>query len=89
MPNNKPKPQGNVEPHGSTWMDIEPVDPRQGQPLDLTIPHAMDTVLPDTRPGVQQPNIGPAPPASTLKPELIPRVAPGQYPSGSTGVIKT
>ena len=86
----KPKMHYNPDPnHGGTSMTVEPLDPRQGQPLDLTIPHAMDTVLPDTRPGVQQPNISPAPPASTLRPELIPKVAPGQYPSGSTGITKT
>lgn len=70
-------------------MDIDPIDPRQGQPIDATIPHALDQTLPDIRPGIAQPTISPAPTADTLKPTLIPRVAPGQYKSGSTGVTKT
>lgn len=52
MPNNKPKPQGTTLPHGSTFMDITPLDPRQGQPLDMTVPHAMDqTLAPPLKPG--------------------------------------
>jgi hypothetical protein len=63
MPNNKKaKPKATYNPeHGGSFMDIEPLDPRQGQPLDLTIPHAMDqTLAPPLKPGQQPtPVIGP------------------------------
>jgi hypothetical protein len=69
-------------------MDVEPLDPRQGQPVDATVPHASDTVLPSVNPSVQQPTISPLDQASTLKPTLIPKVAPGDFKTGSTGVVK-
>ncbi len=66
MPNNQPK--GNVEPHGSTWMDIQPLDPRQGQPVDLTVPHATDTILaPPLKPGQSSP------------PQIVPPGSPSDY----------
>ncbi len=78
MPNNQPK--GNVEPHGSTWMDIQPLDPRQGQPLDLTVPHATDTILPPPlKPGqILPPLIGPVGSPSDYKadPQIL---HPGDY----------
>jgi hypothetical protein len=76
-------------PQGSAMMDITPLDPRQGQVTDATVPHATDTVLPDVRPTVQQPTIDPLSPAYTTQPTLIPRVSPGQYKTGSKGVTKT
>jgi hypothetical protein len=73
----------------STHMDIQPLDPRQGQPIDDTVPHATDTVLPDVRPTVQQPMISPlSQPDPTVKP-VLPTVAPKEYSSGSSGVTKT
>ena len=70
-------------------MEIEPLDPRQGPVKDLVDPTFTDKTLPDTNPNVQQPRISPLLHDPALRPELIPRVAPGQYKSGSTGVIKT
>lgn len=92
MPQAQDKPNVHYNPdpdQGGTSMTIEPMDPRQGQVTDATVPHASDTVLPDTNPGVQQPTIDPLSPAYTTKPTLIPRVSPGQYRTGSKGVTKT
>jgi hypothetical protein len=62
-PKSKPKAQGTTLPHGSTFMDIQPLDPRQAQPLDMTVPHALDQTLPDVSPQIVQPKI--APPVGT------------------------
>ena len=44
--------------HGGTHVDIEPLDPRQGQVIDLTKPHAYDEVLPPPdKPGYNLPFI--------------------------------
>jgi len=90
MPNDKPVPLSKYNPEsGSSHMDILPLDPRQGQPLDMTIPHARDEILPDLRPGVQQPLITPLPlPDPNVRP-VLPRLAPGQYDPHSTGVTRT
>lgn len=87
MPQNKP---ANYNPeHGGSFMDIQPMDPRQGQPVDATVPHATDTTLPNPNPSVQQPMISPlAIPDQSARPTL-PTVAPGEYKSNSTGVTRT
>ena len=69
-------------------MEISPVDPRQGQPVDATVPHATDTVLPDLRPGVQQPTISPAGSPDSMH-VILPKVSPGEFPTGSKGIITT
>lgn len=88
MPQDKTKANTVVNhPNGSTHMEVEPLDPRQGQPIDATVPHALDQVLPDVRPGVQQPSISPIGPMDSL--HAAPgTVRPGQYNSGSTGIKK-
>jgi len=47
--------------HGGSHLEIQPLDPRQGQPVDLTVPHATDTILPPPlKPGqILPPLIGP------------------------------
>jgi hypothetical protein len=60
MPQNKP--QGTVEPHGSTWMDVEPVDPRQGPIGGPGQPILRDGALPPNKlPGMPEVSIGPNP----------------------------
>lgn len=89
MPNNKPHPNTVTNPNGSSHLEIEPLDPRQGQPVDATIPHAYDQVLPNPNPGVQQPRISPLDlPDPDLRP-ILPKLVPGTYSSGSSGITKT
>lgn len=64
--------------NGGSHLEVEPLDPRQGQPVDMAVPHAMDQVLPDTNPNVQQPSISPVEGPSTLRADPG-KVAPGQY----------
>lgn len=82
-----PKPVYNTQ-SGGTTMDIQPLDPRQGQPLDMTVPHATDTTLPDVNPQIVQPKISPAEPPGTLHADPG-TVAPGAFKRPSfTGVTK-
>lgn len=88
MPQNTLQATYNPE-HGGSHMDITPLDPRQGQPTDNTVPHATDTVIPDVRPNVQQPDISPIGlPDPSARP-ILPTVAPGEYKTGSTGITRT
>ena len=83
-----PTPVYNPESGGS-HMDIEPLDPRQGQPVDATVSHAMDTTLPDVNPQIVQPKISPAEAPGILHADPG-TVAPGAFKRpGFTGVTKT
>jgi hypothetical protein len=69
-------------------MDVEPLDPRQGQPIDTTVPHTLDQVLPSVNPQVVQPKISPAEAPGTLHADPA-TVAPDTYKRpGYTGVVK-
>lgn len=96
MPNKLPKPpvpKATYDPgSGGSYMDIQPLDPRQGQPLDQTVPHALDqTLAPPLKPGQgSTPVIGPpsGSPSDWKADPLILNPADWKRP-GYTGTTKT
>ena len=76
---------------GASHMDIEPIDPRQGQVIDNTIPHAMDTILPDPiKPGMPPVSISPGEiPDPNLRP-ILPTARPDDIKRpGFSGLSRT
>lgn len=73
-----PQDKATAKLESNGGMSFEPLRPQQGQVQDLTVPHALDQVLPNPDPKVQQPTISPTDTIDSLFADPG-RVVEGQY----------